>query len=123
VQALAGSLTVLAFAVTGITNKGLRAWMTGLLGAGYTMNQASYDLARLRRKGLIRRIEHTNTYTLTRDGQAFTIFYSKVHDRVLYPLMAPGQPLAVPIEVRRALRTIERHIDDTVTAAALTPAA
>jgi len=32
VQALAGSLANLAFAVTGITNKSLRAWMTGLLG-------------------------------------------------------------------------------------------
>lgn len=30
------------------TNKSLRALMTGLLGgANYTMNQASYDLARL----------------------------------------------------------------------------
>jgi len=123
VQALAGSLAVLAFAVTGITNKSLRAWMTGLLGTPYSMNQASYDLARLRRNGLIRRIEPTNTYTLTRDGQSFAIFYSKLHDRVLYPLMAADQPLAAPIEVRRAVRTIERHIDDTVTAAGLTRAA
>jgi hypothetical protein len=36
-------------AVTGITNKSLRALMTGLLGTSYSMNQASYDLARLRR--------------------------------------------------------------------------
>jgi hypothetical protein len=123
VQALAGSLAVLAFAVTGITNKSLRAWMTGLLGTPYSMNQASYDLARLRRNRLIRRVEHTNTYTLTTDGQVFAIFYSKVHDRVLYPLMAAGQPLAAPLDVRRALHTIERHIDDTATAAALTRAA
>ena len=35
--------------VAGITNKSLRALMTGLLGgADYAMNQASYDLARLR---------------------------------------------------------------------------
>jgi hypothetical protein len=43
-------------AVTGITNKSLRALMTGLLGGtNYTMNQASYDLARLRTNGLITR--------------------------------------------------------------------
>ena len=36
------------FAVTGITNKSLRALVTGLLGTDYSMNQASYDLARLR---------------------------------------------------------------------------
>jgi hypothetical protein len=32
--------------------------MTGLLGANYSMNQASYNLARLRRNGLITRIPH-----------------------------------------------------------------
>ena len=42
-------------AVTGITNKSLRALMTGLLdGTDYTTNQASYDLARLRVNGLFR---------------------------------------------------------------------
>ena len=32
-------------AVTGITNKSLRALMTGLLGVPYSINQASYDLS------------------------------------------------------------------------------
>ena len=51
VQALAGALCTSVLAVTGITNKSLRALMTGLLGgADYTMNQASYDLARLRQR-------------------------------------------------------------------------
>ena len=45
-QALAGALAVWDFAVSGITNKSLRAWMTGLRGAPYSMSQASYDLAR-----------------------------------------------------------------------------
>ena len=45
-QALAGALCTSVLAVTGITNKSLRALMTGLLGAAtYSMNQASYDLA------------------------------------------------------------------------------
>jgi hypothetical protein len=87
------------------------------------MNQASYDLARLRHNELIRRVEHTNTYTLTADGQLFAIFYSKLYDRVLYPLMPQASPSPPPIEVRRAVRTIERHIDRTVTAAGLTRAA
>jgi hypothetical protein len=39
--------------------------MTGLLGAPYSMAQASYDLARLRRNGLITRRPHANTYDLT----------------------------------------------------------
>ncbi len=83
VQALAGALANMLCAVTGITNKSLRALMTGLPGAPYSMNQASYDLARLSRNGLITRIPRRNLYALTPDGLRFAIFYTKVHDRVL----------------------------------------
>ncbi len=110
VQALAGALCVTLCAVTGITNRSLRALMTRLLGAPYGMNRASYDLARLRRNGLITRRPNTNTYDLTPDGLAFAIFYTKVHDRVLTPLFAAGQPQAPP-QLRAALRTIEQLID------------
>jgi hypothetical protein len=47
VQALAGALAAMLFTVTGITNRSLCALMTGLLHRPYSMNQASYDLARL----------------------------------------------------------------------------
>jgi hypothetical protein len=84
VQALAGALCHTLLAVTGITNKSLRALMTGLLGGTrYTMNQASYDLARLHRNDLIHRVAGHNLYILTDDGLRFAIFYSKVHNRVL----------------------------------------
>ena len=44
------------FTVTGITNRSLGALMTGLLHRPYSMNQASYDLSRLARNGLITRV-------------------------------------------------------------------
>jgi len=122
VQALAGALCVTVGAVTGITNRSLRALMTGLLGAPYTMTQASYDLARLARNGLITRRPHANTYDLTPDGLAFAVFYTKVHDRVLAPLFAAGQPQAPP-QIRDALRTIERHIGQRLAEARLPAAA
>ena len=121
VQALAGALCHTLLAVTGITNKSLRALMTGLLGTSYGMNQASYDLARLHRNDLIHRVAGHNLYTLTDDGLRFAIFYSKVHNRVLRPLIASDQPQAPP-ELRAALRTIDRHIDHRLTQARL-PAA
>jgi predicted MarR family transcription regulator len=96
--------------------------MTGLLDAPYTMAQASYDLARLARNGLITRRPHANTYHLTPDGLAFAVFYTKVHDRVLTPLFAAGQPQAPP-HLRSALRTIEHHIDERLAAARLPAAA
>jgi len=122
VQALAGALCQTTGAVTGITNRSLRALMTGLLGRPYSMPQASYDLARLRRNGLITRRPHANTYDLTPDGLAFAIFYTKVHDRVLAPLFTVGQPQAPP-QLRAALTTIQHHIDDRLAAARLPMAA
>jgi hypothetical protein len=122
VQALAGALAVTLCAVTGITNRSLRALMTGLLGAPYGMTQASYDLARLRRNGLITRRPHANTYDLTTDGLAFAIFYTKVHDRVLAPLFTAGQPQSPP-QLRAALNAIEHHIDERLAAARLPAAA
>src|SRR3954451_23950075 len=108
VQALAGALSVNLLAVTGITNKSLRALMTGLLGEPYPMNRASYDLTRLRRNGLITRITGRNLYRLTDDGLAFAIFYTKVHNRVLRPLLATDAPTSPPA-LRAAVRNA--HID------------
>jgi hypothetical protein len=82
----------------------------------------TYDLRRLRLAGLIRRIEHTNRYTLTRDGIAFAVFYTKVHNRLLRPLLAARQPQAPP-ELRQALRTIDQHVDSYITRARLGEAA
>jgi len=65
VQALAGALASMLRAVTGITSKSLRAWMTGLPGDPYGMNQASCDLGRLARNGLITPIPHRNLSSLT----------------------------------------------------------
>jgi hypothetical protein len=121
VQALAGALCVSLHAVTGITNKSLRALMTGLLGEPYPMSRASYDLTRLRRNGLITRIDRRNLYRLTDDGLAFAIFYTKVHNRVLRPLMATDRPQAPP-QLRAALRTLDTHINARLAEARLSPA-
>jgi hypothetical protein len=107
VQALAGATAAMLFTVTGITNRSLRALMTGLLHRPYSMNQASYDLARLARNGLIRRVPGRNRYTFTRDGLLFAHIYTKVYDHVLRPLMAPDRPNAPP-ELAAALDTLDR---------------
>jgi hypothetical protein len=122
VMALAGTLANTLTAVTGITNKSLRALMTGLLGTAYSMNQASYDLNRLSRNGIITRIPHRNLYALTPDGLRFAIFYTKVHDRVLRPLMAGDQPQAPP-PLRDALRVIDHQVTRRLAAARLPAAA
>jgi len=117
VTALAGALAATLTAATGITNKSLRALMTGLLHAPITPGQMTYDLRRLRLAGLICRIERTNTYVLTPDGIKFAVFYTKLDSRLLRPLMAADQPQAPP-ELRQALRTLNHYVDDYITRAA-----
>jgi predicted MarR family transcription regulator len=85
--------------------------VTTLLGQAYTASQMSYDLTRLRRKGLIRRLPRTNTYVLTGDGVRVALFYTKVHDRLLVPLLAANQPPAPP-PLRAALHTIDQSVRD-----------
>jgi predicted MarR family transcription regulator len=95
-MALTGALCLHLFAVTGVTDKSLRALTARLLGTSYSTSQMTYDLRRLRTNGLLQRIEHTHTYVLTPDGQRLAIFYTKLHNRLLRPLTAADQPQPHP---------------------------
>ena len=121
VMALLGALCV-GLNALGFTNRSLRAQVSQLLGVTYTVNQMSYDLARLRLNALLERRPHTNTYQLTPDGQRIAIFYTKVHDRLLRPLIAANAPPA-PTELRRALRVVDHHLHHYVEHARLGKAA
>jgi hypothetical protein len=122
VMALAGALCANVHTVTGFTNRSLRARVAGILDQDYSASKMSYDLRRLRRKHLIARLPGTNTWTLTPDGARFALFYSKLNNRLLTPLWAADHPPA-PIELRRALQTVDRHIDAYVTNARIRQAA
>ncbi len=82
----------------------------------------TYDLRRLRLHGLIERLPHSNTYVPTPDGIRVALFYTKVHDRLLTPLLAADRPPAPP-QLRQAIRTVERAVEDYVTNARIRPAA
>ena len=122
VQALAGALCATLLSATGITNKSLRALMTGLTHAPCSPGQMTYDLRRLRLAGLITRIQHANRYVLTPDGVKVAVFYTKLHNRLLRPLLAADQPQA-PAGLRDALHVIDQHIDHYITRARLGRAA
>jgi hypothetical protein len=66
-----------------------------------------------------RALPRSNTYVLTNDGQRFAIFYTKVHNRLLRPMLAANQPPA-PLPVRQALRTIGQAVDDYIDQARIT---
>ena len=122
-MALTGALCAYIHVVAGFTNHSLRGLVAGLLQRDYNANQMSYDLRRLRVHGLIQRIPATNRYVLTPDGARVAIFYNKVHTRVLRPLIAGADQPPTPIELRRALTTIDRIITTYTDNARLEPAA
>jgi hypothetical protein len=69
----------------GFRNRDLRPQVEALLGQPYTPAQMTYDLRRLRLKGMIHRIPNTHRYTATTYGLKVTFFYSKLYLRVLRP--------------------------------------
>ena len=72
----------------------------------------TYDLRRLRLKGLISRIPGTNRYTVTTYGLRAALFYTKVQLRLLRPGMAMMIECAdnIPPPLRHALQQIDKEI-------------
>jgi hypothetical protein len=121
-MALAGALCHELHAVAGFTNKTLRTLVAAHLGHdNYSASRMSYDLRRLRLHGLIQRLPRSNTYVLTPDGIRVAVFYNKLQNRLLRPLLEADKPPA-PTEIRRALNTLERAVNDYVLRARLAPA-
>jgi hypothetical protein len=122
VMALAGALCLTVHAVAGFNNRSLRALVGELLGTTYTSAQMTYDLRRLRLHGLIARVPNSNTYFLTPQGIRVAVFYTKLHDRLLTPLLAADNPPA-PLPLRRALHAIDEQVDSYIDRARLRTAA
>jgi hypothetical protein len=78
----------------------------------------SYDLRRLRLHGLIQRLPSKNSYILTPDGIRVAVFYTKLHNRLLRPLLDADKPPA-KIHIRRALATLDAAVNDYTQAARL----
>lgn len=84
--------TGFGFLVAGFANHQLTELMTALLDGPYTTCQATYDLRRLRRKGLIERIPGTHRYHLTSLGRRVAVLFTKTYGRVLTPGLALLDP-------------------------------
>jgi hypothetical protein len=122
-MALLASLCTFAHLIEGLNNRSLRALVAGLL-PGYTARQMTYDLRRLRRKGLIRRIPHTQRYALTSEGRRLAVFFTKTYTRIVCPSLAeldPHLPDAIThtSPLGRPRREFERALDARITNAAI----
>jgi hypothetical protein len=54
----------------------------------YRLSQLRYDLGKLRGKGLIQRLPHSNSYQITSAGFRLAVVYLKLYHRLLAPLSA-----------------------------------
>lgn len=125
VTALLGALCAFACTPEGLTNARLRPVVTQLLGAPpaqYTARQMGYDLRRLARKGLVRRVPGKLCYSVTPFGRRVALFLTKVHARVLRPgLQALDERLTaqVPPPLRRAFTALDAATDALIKEARL----
>ena len=123
IMALFAALTLFVHATFGFTHPNLRQKVADLLGvelAAYTAGQMTYDLRRLRLKGLIWRIPGTHRYLLTPYGRKVVLFFTRLEARVLAPGFAAFErdgPLPDPLA--DALAQVDREIDHLINEAHL----
>lgn len=118
IQALLQALTAFRFLTRGFTNRDLREFMAPLLGlkpGDFGQGRMSYDLRRLRRRGLIERVPSSHRYRVTDEGFRIAFTYTGLASRLLAPALA-----STPIEdidaaptrkARSALQRLERAMD------------
>jgi DNA-binding PadR family transcriptional regulator len=108
---------------TGLMNRTQRPMIAELI-PGYSTGQMTYDLRRLRRKGLIRRIPRSQRYELTEPGRRTAVFFTKTYVRILNPSLAELDPhlpeeIANQSDLAQAWRAFERALDQRIKQAAI----
>ncbi len=122
-MALFSALCAFSAAPEGITNRSLRERVGSLYDAGpkgYTQSRMSYDLRRLRLKGLLQRLPKSHRYVLTSLGRRVALFMSKSFARLVRPVLNrldPSLPDPSPDPLRRAWRACEQALDSAISEA------
>jgi hypothetical protein len=106
VMAILAALVGFCYLIRGFTNRQLVERVRALLQSPYTSRQATYDLRRLKRKGLIGKIAGTNRYQLTSLGRRVAVLFTKTYGRVLAPGLSALDPrLPEDVKARSGLST------------------
>lgn len=110
----------------------LRAVLVDRLGADpaeCTPARLAYDLTKLRGKGLVRKAQGRNLYTLTDLGYRVALYFTKLHHRLLCPILDSLAPAARPAlatsphRLDRALVALNACFDELAAVSGLTVAA
>ena len=114
-QALLAAMLAFSLLPRGFANRDLREHVAPLLGLSldeYHRNRMTYDLRRLRLRGLIERIPRTRRYRVTDEGLRTALCYHRVHARVMRPAMSAAfdSTARANCELRRAINSIDREV-------------
>lgn len=127
VMALLAALILFMHLPSGLTHRALREQVAAYLGldlAAYTPGKMTYDLRRLRLKGLLWRVPHTQRYVVTPYGYRVALFFTKLNARVFrttFAAMDPSEPIPRPLAA--AFAEVDRQIDAILNQAKLENAA
>jgi hypothetical protein len=119
VMALLMALTLFQHLIDGFHNRDLRALVMDLLGAtgkDYTPSQMTYDLRRLRLKGLIYRPPKTHRYFLTPYGWKVARLFTRLETRVFRPALAmfTANDAVLPFPLRASLNRVDHQLDELI---------
>lgn len=112
-----------AFTPEGFTNRELRERVAALYEPGprgYTPQQMTYDLRRLRLKKLIQRVPKSHRYVLTPIGRRVALFLTKSYVRLVRPVLdrlEPHLPDDASDSLRRAWNACEKAFEQSTTEA------
>ena len=118
-MALMLALTMFGVVIDGFRNRELRrsvAALRGLSLSEYSPRQMSYDLARLKRKGLIFRAKASHRYYPTPYGCKLARLYARLEVRVFRPALSAMQERVIhaPPPLQSALQSVDRQFDQLI---------
>ena len=113
VQALLATLLAFRLQPMGFANRELREHASPLLGwslDAYGAGRATYDLRRLRLRGLIERIPHSHRYRVTDEGLRIALCYQRVQRRALCPALSAVFDGDTPPALGRLVKRFDHQI-------------
>lgn len=127
VMALLAALILFLHLTNGLTHHALRQHVAAYLGVDlstYTPGQMTYDLRRLRLKGILWRVPKSHRYLVTPYGYKVALLFTKLNARVFRTTFASlDQSEPIPRPLAEAFKEVDRQIDAIVDHAKLASAA
>ena len=114
VQSLFAALLRFDLLPQGFRNRDLREAVAALCGLSpddYGAGRMTYDLRRLRLRGIIERIARTQRYRLTAEGLCVALAYHRTQARVLGPVLSATLDGESTTRLREAVAPYDREVD------------